>query len=51
MSSNNTEKRETPMERADRVARELISSERMEREKKTARLRELRLEMERIAAM
>lgn len=51
MSSPNTEKRETPMERADRIARELISSERLAQEKKTARLREQRLEMERISAM
>ncbi|MBC2885449.1 hypothetical protein H7Q97_08520 [Ochrobactrum sp. CM-21-5] len=51
MSRNNTEKKETPMERADRIARELLSAERKEREKKTARLREKRLEMERIAAL
>lgn len=32
--------------RADRIAREFIQSERREREKKTARLRALRLELE-----
>ena len=44
------EKPENRHERADRVAREYITAERRAREKKTARLREMRLKMERIAA-
>lgn len=36
--------------RADRIAREYITAERNAREKKTARLREMRLKMERMAA-
>lgn len=44
------EKTEDRHSRADRIARETISAERREREKKTARLRELRLKMERAAS-
>ena len=44
------EKPENRHERADRVAREYITAERSQREKKTARLREMRLKMERMAA-
>ena len=36
-------------ERADRIAREYIDAERAAREKKTARLREMRLKMERMS--
>ena len=39
------EKRESRDERADRIARELINEERRAREKKTARLRAIRLNM------
>lgn len=44
------EKPENRHERADRVARELITAERSAREKKTARLRKKRLKVERLAA-
>lgn len=44
------EKPENRHERADRIAREYISSERRQRDEKTARLREMRLKMERMAA-
>jgi hypothetical protein len=41
-----TEKPENRHVRADRIAREYIAAERKAREKKTARLREMRLNME-----
>lgn len=44
------EKPENRHERADRIAREHIQLERDAREKKTARLRALRLEIERLTA-
>jgi hypothetical protein len=44
------EKLESRQERADRIALEYITAERRAREKKTARLREMRLKVERIAA-
>jgi hypothetical protein len=44
------EKLESRQERADRIAREYITAERSARENKTARLREMRLKMERMAA-
>ncbi len=43
------EKRESRDERANRIARGLIKAERVAREKKTARLRDMRLKMERMA--
>ena len=45
MTEATTQKRESRDERADRIARELIHAERTAREKKTARLREIRLQM------
>lgn len=51
MSSGIVEKKETPMERADRISRELISAEQTDRQKKTARLRKKRLELERSDAL
>jgi hypothetical protein len=44
------EKPENKHERADRIAREFIDAERVARDKKTARLREMRLKVERMAA-
>jgi hypothetical protein len=44
------ERPENRHERADRIAREYIDAERSERKEKTARLREMRLKMERMAA-
>ncbi|MHA6643617.1 hypothetical protein [Mesorhizobium sp. A623] len=44
------EKPENRHVRADRISREYITAERQVREKKTARLREMRLKMERMAA-
>lgn len=44
------EKNEDRHVRADRIVREHISAERKAREKKTARLREMRLKMEKLAA-
>jgi len=43
-------RKESRQDRTDRIARELISSERRARENKTARLRALRKEMEERAA-
>jgi hypothetical protein len=42
------EKTEDRHERADRIAREIVGNERITREKKTARLCELRRKMERL---
>jgi hypothetical protein len=50
MTQVRSEKPENRHVRADRIAREYISAERTAREKKTARLREMRLQMERMAA-
>jgi hypothetical protein len=50
MTTVRTEKPENRHVRADRIAREYITAERIAREKKTARLREMRLKMERMAA-
>jgi len=44
------EKPENRHDRADRIAREYIDAERSARKEKTARLREMRLKMERMAA-
>jgi hypothetical protein len=44
------EKTESRQERADRISLEYITAERRARQKKTARLREMRLNAERIAA-
>jgi hypothetical protein len=44
------EKPENRHDRADRIAREYIAAERSARKEKTARLREMRLKMERMAA-
>ncbi|GAA0593399.1 hypothetical protein [Paenochrobactrum glaciei] len=46
MSTNTNERPENRHERADRIARELIDAERNKVQKKTERLRALRLEME-----
>jgi len=43
-------KPENRHDRADRIAREYIAAERSARKEKTARLREMRLKMERMAA-
>lgn len=51
MSRDTVEKKETSMERADRISREILSGEQAAREKRTARLRKKRLELERIAAL
>lgn len=50
MTKVRLEKPENRRVRADRVAREYIAAERAAREKKTARLREMRLEAEGLAA-
>ncbi|MFC5385867.1 hypothetical protein ACFPLB_07800 [Aquamicrobium segne] len=42
------EKKESRAERTDRIARELINAKRSEIDKKTARLRNIRLQMEQI---
>lgn len=44
------EKSENRHERADRIAREYTAAERSRRDEKTARLREMRLKIERMAA-
>jgi hypothetical protein len=44
------EKPENRHERSDRIAREYVSAERKHRDEKTARLRDMRLKMERMAA-
>lgn len=49
MKQIHREKPEDRHARADRIAREFILSERRERERKTARLRALRLGMEKAA--
>jgi len=41
--SMNSERKESRLERSDRIAREYIEAERISRERKTARLRELRM--------
>lgn len=46
MSTNTNERPENRHERADRIARKLIDAERNKVQKKTERLRALRLEME-----
>ena len=46
MLEQKSEKKETPMERADRIARQLIETEQRAREKKTSRLRDMRLNMQ-----
>lgn len=46
MFKNSNEKPENRHERADRIAREVIKAERSKIQKKTERLRALRLEME-----
>lgn len=51
MINGKTEKKESQMDRADRVSREYITEESNIREKKTAKLRNLRLEIERISAL
>jgi hypothetical protein len=50
MTEVRLEKPENRHVRADRIAREYIIAERTARERKTARLREMRLKMERMAA-
>lgn len=45
-----SEKAENRHERSDRIAREYVAAERRQRDEKTARLREMRLKMERMAA-
>lgn len=50
MSSPKQEKRESRAERTDRIARGILSEEHARRDKKTARLREMRLKTERMAA-
>lgn len=50
MSNPITEKKESKYERADRIARDIIQQERSYNRKKTARLRDLRLKAERMAA-
>jgi hypothetical protein len=50
MTEVRLEKLENRHERADRVAREYITTERRARQKETARLREMRLKIERMAA-
>lgn len=50
MTNVRLEKPENRHVRADRIAREIIAAERVARENKTARLREMRLKMERLAA-
>ena len=49
MSKPELEKQESKAERTDRIAREIISSDRSSRDRKTARLREMRLKAERVA--
>ena len=44
------ERKESRLERTDRIAREMIKAERRAEERKTARLREMRLKMEEMAA-
>ncbi len=50
MSRTRLEKPESKLERADRIAREIITAERAARESKTSRLRDMRMKMERMAA-
>ena len=50
MTEVRLDKPENKHGRADRIAREYINAERNAREKKTARLREMRLKMERMTA-
>lgn len=45
-----TEKKESRLERTDRIARDMIEAERRVEERKTARLRKKRLKMEEMAA-
>jgi len=49
MMSSTESRKESRLERSDRIAREIIVSERRTRERKTARLRALRMEMEKSA--
>ena len=49
MMIQQVEKRESKNERTDRIARGIIQKERSQRDKKTARLRDMRLKMERVA--
>lgn len=50
MRMEKLERPENKHERADRIAREIITDERAAIDKKTARLRAMRLEIERMAA-
>lgn len=47
--NQNTEKRESRQERTNRIANEILQEERSERNTKTARLRDMRLKMQRLA--
>lgn len=49
MSMPDKKRAENRHERADRIARQYILAEQQERERKTARLRAMRLEMEKAA--
>lgn len=50
MLNPRVEKRESRLERSDRIARAIILDERRARDRKTARLREKRLKIERMAS-
>jgi len=50
LSDRKPERKESRLERTDRIARELIQAERAAEARKTARLREMRLKMEERAA-
>ena len=49
MSNPEPEKQESKADRTDRIAREIISADRSSRDRKTERLREMRLKAERMA--
>jgi len=51
MENVNFEKRESRQERTDRIANEIIQQERSMIDRKTARLRDMRLKMHRIATV
>jgi len=50
LSSRNPQRKESRLERTNRIAQKLIEAERAAEAKKTARLREMRLKMEERAA-
>lgn len=50
MMRERPERRESRLERSDRIARQILHEERRKRDSKTARLREMRMKIERVAA-